>query len=257
MCQAKRTILFRGDSIPANPKKSEKGCTFCEYYLGNGLLAKFADGGGSNILQGRDELDMVLAHIGYEKGTPDEKFSFHSPMLAFTSSEDVAVTFMDRTGKKHFEECGFENATHFIWKLEFDLPDTKTPGRYELYYEKSSENVMPFIIDKLRNGYTEEAATGNPNTLANALGELLAAANSPETQYRILIFDAGTFLKSQDTSRKDQASMERALVRSSRDKEWLIYPCTPMPDGTGVSSRFQMNKYLRPYKWYRVKRHTT
>ena len=64
--------LYRGDSLPAvvyNTSARRRGRTFAEYFCGNGLMAKFADGGRSALLWGRDLLDLVLVHVGYDVGS--------------------------------------------------------------------------------------------------------------------------------------------------------------------------------------------
>lgn len=44
-------------------------------------MAKFADGGSGSLLRGRDLLALVLAHVGYDLGTPEQELHDHSPLI--------------------------------------------------------------------------------------------------------------------------------------------------------------------------------
>ena len=48
-------------------------------------MAKFSDGGLSHYLDGRNLLDLVLAHVGYESNIPEQELAYHSPMISFSS----------------------------------------------------------------------------------------------------------------------------------------------------------------------------
>jgi len=66
--------LFRGDSLPArilSTNGRNRGRTFAEHFCGNGLMAKFSDGGTSRMLKDHDLFDLVISHIGYDLGQPE------------------------------------------------------------------------------------------------------------------------------------------------------------------------------------------
>jgi adenine-specific DNA methylase len=59
--------VYRGDSIPKqveNVAREDRGRTFADHFCGTGLVAKFADGGSSKLLRGKDLIHMVLSHVG-------------------------------------------------------------------------------------------------------------------------------------------------------------------------------------------------
>ena len=86
-------------------------------------MAKFADGGRSALLWGRDLLDLVLVHVGYDVGQPEQELADHSPMISFSADRGAAFHFTDRTQKKALRLCKLDEATHFIWHC-----DTRSQG---------------------------------------------------------------------------------------------------------------------------------
>jgi adenine-specific DNA methylase len=59
--------VYRGDSIPKqveNVAREDRGRTFADHFCGTGLMAKFADGGSSKLLRGKDLIHMILSHVG-------------------------------------------------------------------------------------------------------------------------------------------------------------------------------------------------
>jgi hypothetical protein len=73
--------LYRGDSIPKHVQdvvRDDRGRTFADHFCGTGLMAKFADGGSSKLLRGKELIHMILSHVGYERGQPEQEFSYRS-----------------------------------------------------------------------------------------------------------------------------------------------------------------------------------
>lgn len=114
--------LYRGDSLPSQVRSADRksrGRTFAQYFCGNGLMAKFADGGHSYLVSGKELRQLVEEHIGYVVGAASEELSLHSPLLSFSESRERAFAFLERREKKrqNLVECNFEDATHFLWDL--------------------------------------------------------------------------------------------------------------------------------------------
>jgi hypothetical protein len=141
--------IYRGDSVPNGcGRGTHRGRTLAEYCISEGLFAKFADKGSNSFLDGNDFLDMVLAHVGYEKNTPEEIFSYHSPFLSFTACLSTAQKFSFSRAKKsaEFKECDFAEATNFVWELDFEKDaEEEQPGVYKLDYKSSSVNFVKYL----------------------------------------------------------------------------------------------------------------
>src|SRR4051812_16112083 len=96
-------ILYRGDSLPSNvlsATRKVRGKTFADHFCGSGLLAKFASGGRSRLLAGKDLRQLVEEHIGYADKSAAELLALHSPMLSFSTSSDLAFAFCERSENK-------------------------------------------------------------------------------------------------------------------------------------------------------------
>jgi hypothetical protein len=126
---SKRIDLYRGDSIPRSVRQSsvrERGQTFARYFCGNGLIAQFSDGGSSYLLEGRGLLDLVLAHVGYELGKPEQNLADPSPLISFSECVDSAFRSSNRK-QSVLEPCEFYEASHFIWRLDTTLEAVEKP----------------------------------------------------------------------------------------------------------------------------------
>jgi hypothetical protein len=147
--------IYRGDSIPkGNGNGTHRGKTLAQYCISDGLFAKFADGGSNALLSGIGLTDMILAHVGYEKDTPEEHFSYHSPLLSFSACLKTAINFAISRTKKiaKFEACNFQEATHFVWELDFKENLEKIqPGLYRINYKSSSINFNKYLKDYIND----------------------------------------------------------------------------------------------------------
>ncbi|MBS0183908.1 MAG: hypothetical protein JSS39_16090 [Nitrospira sp.] len=250
--------LYRGDSIPAGMisiAREDRGHTFANHFCGNGLMAKFADNGSSTLLRGKDLLDMVLSHVGYERGEPEQGFSYRSPFLSFSQYEAAAFSFAERTGRKALEPCPLEDASYFVWELDADLPSEAEVGRYELVYRASSINCRQLVADQIRRGLEREAATRDGHDLMMGLMNLaaLSHADADPRDHRAELIDVVKYIQKYGATGHDQRLFRNSLERAGRSHEWLLYPTDPMEDGPGVSSRFAMNQHLRVHRCYRVR----
>lgn len=253
--------LYRGDSLPrevAAANSRIRGRTFADHFIGNGLMAKFADGGTSELLLGKSLLQLVLEHVGYESGTPAERLSDHSPFISFSMSEACAFAFSERKEKKRLrlQPCHLDEATHFVWELEIDMErDVKKvkPGQFDLEYSANPTNCSSFIEEELRRGIQKEVTTHDPWALACALGKYIACrhATADSSIHRAVLVDVVSFVCEQDTSTFDNQLVRNTIERATRDHEWLIYPADLMPNGQGVSARFTMNRHLGVYGCFR------
>lgn len=237
-----------------NATRIDRGRTFADHFCGNGLMAKFADGGTSTLLQGKRLLDMILSHVGYERGQPEQAFSYHSPFLSFTRDLEAALNFSERTRKKELEECPLEDASYFVWELDIDLPDEVEPGRYQFVYKASSVNCRQHVYSQIQRAPELVANTGDGDILAVGLMNLFAMRNADadSRDHCAEIIDVVTYVQGHDTSGHDLRLVANTLERARRSREWLLCPTDPMEDGSGLSSRFVMNRHLRPRKYYRV-----
>lgn len=248
--------LYRGDSIPSSAKmrpSQDRGRTFVEHFCGNGLMAKFADGGDSKLLQGKSLLEAVLCHVGYDRGYPEQEFAYRSPFISFSANPAVALDFAERTKRRALEDCLFEDASHFMWELKIDLHQGAEVGRYKFTYKPSSTNCAHLLKEQLHRGIKREDATGDMHLIAQTIMNSAASARADldGRQHSAELIDVVSYVKGQCGDPHDRRLMENTLSRANRAREWLLYPTTPMADGPGVSSRFAMNSYLRVYGTYR------
>lgn len=240
--------LYRGDSLPQETQgvnKHRRGRTFAEYFCGNGLMAKFADGGYSGLIEGKNLFDLVIAHIGYELNQPEQLLSDHSPMLSFSERIDTAVNFCTKRGKsKRYIECPSHEASHFIWELDINLPIEAQPGIYNLKFKASSKHVRNDVESELNNCLK----IGNSHLIGKALLNYLAIQNidGDQQEHQATLIDTVTFIQANVNFQKNDKLISNALSRAIRDKEWLLYPCDLMDDGIGYSARFPLNENLRP-----------
>ena len=248
--------FYRGDSLPSQIRsvsRKDRGRTFAEHFCGNGLMSKFADSGSWTLLRGMELLDMILSHVGYQCDHPEERFSYRSPFLSFSSDAGTAFDFAERRGKKDVEECPFEAASYFIWELEIELPYEVEPGRFEFLYKASSTNCLQLIQDQIQRGLELEAQTGNLHTFARGIRNLAAAmhADNDPRQHQAELIDVSRYVQNHDVSGKNPLLVNNTLKRAVHSHEWLLYPTDPMGNGPGLSSRFAMNRHLRVYRCYR------
>ena len=251
--------LYRGDSLPPQVYSASgrnRGRTFADHFCGNGLMVKFGDHGPSTLLQGKDLLDIVLSHVGYDVGQPEQALADHSPLISFSKDQETAFNFSERTGKKDLEECFLEEATHFMWEFEIELPSPSKPGLYNFTYKADPANCRVFIQKQLQRGLFGEAESGDVDTIAKAIMNVAAVshADADESDHRAELIDVVTYVKAHDTSRREKRLVDNTLKRSSRDFEWLLYPKDRMPNGHGFSARFSMNRHLWVYRCFRVRR---
>jgi hypothetical protein len=219
-------------------------------------MAKFGDGGAHSLVRGKSTRQIVEEHIGYVAGRPSERLALHSPMLSFSSSRDRAFAFLERSEKKRLKliECAFEDASHFLWELDVELPKPSPPGLYHLEYKADPVHCRDIVERQLRRGLEIEAQDGNPYPLMSALGTGIATgyAAADVTIHRAELIEALEFLR-EDRPNADASVLANARQRAERDLEWLLYPTDPMEDGTGPpSARFTMNEHLSVSTCYRL-----
>lgn len=249
-------ILYRGDSLPDPSKERTRGKTYAEHFCGNGLMAKFADGGTSELIKNRSLLDYILSHVGYEQERSDKLFSYYSPMISFSADEDIATGyFKARAGKKkQFVPCEFYEANHFVFEFNFDADPIPTiPGLYFFTFKTNSVNCREFNEIQLKHGLIKEAEEGDSSLLGNAILNNIVAgiADKDEKTHLAFIFDVFKFVSNQDTSHQKEKLVKKTLERAEKDKEWLLYPCDPMNEGLGVSAKFPMNEHLRVHSYFK------
>jgi hypothetical protein len=199
---------------------------------------------------------IVEEHIGYVTGHPSEKLYLHSPMLSFSSSWDRAFKFLERSEKKSLRlvECGFEDATNFLWELDVELPAPSEPGLYHLQYKSNPVNCIEIVERQLRQGLETKAHGGNPYPLMSALGNIVVMkhAAADQSQHLADLIDAVEFLRG-DRLGADPSVLSNARKKAARDLEWLLYPADPMDDGSGPpNAHFMMNKHLSVAACYYV-----
>lgn len=251
--------LYRGDSLPSvviSAERKVRGRTFARYFCGNGLMAKFCDGGFHSLVRGKSTRQIVEEHIGYVTGQPSEKLALHSPMLSFSSSRERAFVFLERSEKKRLKlvECRFEEASHFLWELDVELPAPSMPGLHHIEYNADPVHCREIVERQLRLGLEAEAQDADPLRFMEALGAAIALghAAADASVHRAELINALEFLGG-DRPNADAIVLANARERAERDLEWLLYPKDPMDDGTGPpSARFMMNKHLRVSACYRL-----
>ena len=243
--------LYRGDSIPRpvlSADRKVRGKTFAKHFCGTGLMAKFGDGGLHSLVRGKSMRQIAEEHIGYVAGQPSEKLALHSPMLSFSSSQERAFEFLERSEKKRLrlEECPFEDATHFLWELEVGLPAPVQPGLYHIEYKADPAHCTEIVERQLHLGIETYDLNGNPHPFSAALGSVVAMnyAAADTSRHQAELIDAVAFLQ-EDRPGADTGVLANARERARRDFEWLLYPTDPL-DGSGgpPSAAFMMNKHL-------------
>ena len=252
---SKTIELFRGDSLPStvlNQSSANRGRTFANHFCGNGLLARFADGGSSSLLEDKELLDYVLAHVSYERKTPE--FARHSPLISFSKSRDTAFKFTNRR-QRELEECTFDLATHFLWRFNFPLGEMLEVGRYGFVYQSDPQNCRELVRKWIDRGMRKEAETGDMKGLAEAVSSLggMWHSHCDTSNHYAEVIDVYTFVSNADSSSRNEQLVKNTLERSKRDQEWLVYPKDPMPDRRGYSARLTMNKHLSVDSCYRRK----
>jgi len=254
--------LYRGDVVPAKVVHSSpdsKGRTFAKQFWSDGLMAKYIDGGTTDLLAKKDRLQLVLEHVGYVPDSSPQKLAYHSPMLSLSAIPDCAFRYMEHRSGRSLSRtpCQPLEASYFVWELDVDLtqlPEQK-PGEYLLVYEADPVNCACAIDDEIARGVEEEANTGNADPLLSAIGYALSQANvaADQTEHYALIIDVVRYLDahSAELAGRDGQLVANTYERATRDSEWLLYPCDPMTDGHGVSAKFWMNRHLKAVAWFR------
>lgn len=223
--------IFRGDRLSYGDQPISDFCL-------PGLLAKFLRGGTSNQFRNREFVDYVLAHVGWEKGTDEEKFARTSPMISFSESRAVAEKYMRGEPPVQVVPCAVHKATHFIYDLSVAPTDLESrprgiAGTFLLRYMRSQENCREHI---------ERAKTDGP--LFGLLGDTIEqAAIRDAGEHVAVLVNVVEFLRAY-RPRSDR-TYRIALDRATDDREWLLYPADPMHDGSGVSAIFHANRHLR------------
>lgn len=251
--------LYRGDSMPRgacdHASAAERGRTFANHFCGTGIVAKFADGGSSDLLENRDLLALVLAHVGWEEGTPEERLANHSPLISFSEREDLAFRFANPEGLE-LEPCEFYEASYFTWCLEVSLDHELKPGRYAFDYEYDPVNVTLVSSAAVWSGRQRVIEGAAISAVAIPLRDLVAQVSRFDRpkRYYAEIIDVVTFVNNQDVAGRDRELVGRSLDRARRDREWLVFPKDPGPDGRGYSACLAMNRYLTVSGCFRLKR---
>jgi hypothetical protein len=249
--------LYRGDSVPQAILAEEprlRRVALAEHFLGTGLMAKHALGGSSHHLAGRDLVDLVLAHVGFEPGTSEQDLSEHSPMISFSQDPHTALAFALRGEDLRVEPCGFEEASHFMWVLEAPIEHQIEAGHFALRFRASSVQCRAIVAGQLERGAHAASARGSFGLLLRSLASQTALAyadNDPSEHYAELIHVV-PFIQAQRHRAINDRLLTKTLDRAGRNREWLLYPMDPMPDGPGFSSRFPMNDYLKVHGCYRA-----
>jgi hypothetical protein len=248
--------LYRGDSMPRGECNSasatDRGRTFANLFCGTGLEAKFGDGGSSDLLENRDLLALVLAHVGWARETPEEKVANHSPLISFSEREDFALGFANRE-RVQLEPCEFYEASYFTWRLEVSLDALREPGRFSFDYEFDSVNVARLSSAAVQSGRSRVIEGDALSAVAIPLRDLVSQVSrfGHPNHYHAEIIDVITYVTNQNVSGRDNDLVTRTLDRAMRDREWLIFPTDPGPGGWGYSGRLAMNQYLTVSRCFR------
>lgn len=230
-----------------DPNAPHRGRTFVQHALSDGLAARFADFGKLNDLARHEQVDLLLAHVGYDRGEPEADLAYHSPMISFSTNEMTAMGFANRPGKT-LCACSPAQATHFIWKFtpalvpKLGFKGTILPGVYEYRYRENHENVLAILEEHLHDGLRSWADGGAFPVKQIAAEMVVRSANND--MHAALVFDVATVASSRLVDGKDARLVENARVRGQRDNEWLVLPCDLMPDGLQPVSRLRMNEDL-------------
>lgn len=238
--------LYRGDSLPKPVLAKDarhRGRTFAEYYVTEGLLAKSADGGRSSDLN-RPLEQLVAVHVGHRNTNPRETYAAdHSPLISFSTEATAAWYFLDRTEKKSFKPCRFDEATHFMWKLTNASVQLVCPGRYRLEYRASTKNV-----DRFRDELVWATHAQDPTVLPRALATQIVHDHikADNRTHIAELIDVRAFLQTIDASRHgiEEELLDRARNFGNKWAEWLLYPMDVEEGLMGYSSRFFLNECL-------------
>jgi hypothetical protein len=218
-------------------------------------MAKFADGGSSRLLHGRDLFDLVVAHVGYERGTPEQDLAYRSPMLSFSEDIDAAFGFAERSQSKELEPSTIEDATHFVWQLETPLTP-RSPGHYAMQFKTDPVNCEQLVRDQVPRAMAAAHRDGDLAGIARVVGSIgvMDMARQDSSLHYAELVDVVTFVKARVAGRTEvnERLVRNSLTRAARSREWLLYPMDAMADGPGYSSRFPMNQHLRVFGCYRV-----
>lgn len=212
-------------------------------------MAKFCNGGSSHLLQGRDLLDLVLSHVGYEIGMPEQDLSYHSPLISFSESQESAFRFSNRK-ETPLRPCKIYEASHFIWQFEAIVEGEIEPGRYAFMYKTDSSNCLDFVREQFWRGF-ESVSNGGPiSGVALPLLDAIAGvyADLDQNEHYAEIIDVVTFIDAKKALISNEKLATKAINRAERDREWLIYPMDPMSDGLGYSGRLGMSKHLSVFQ---------
>ena len=253
-----KVTLYRGDSIPFSggtgaASKAHRGRTFAEHFLGTGLMARHADGGRPSDVGRRDLIDLVLEHVGYDRHGEEATRAYHSPLISFSTSQEIGMTFANRS-MNDLERCDFEDASYFLWRFEVELVPWKHAGSYCFEYRADPVNCSSLAAEQLARAMPL-LDDGDLWPFGKALGAQIALAHAAvDTHTHVaLIVDVAVFLQGSDLARRDQRLVKNALDRSMRDDEWLVMPADAMEDGRGFDARLHMNARLFAEAWFRAK----
>lgn len=254
--------LYRGDSLPVDLGRSpslSRGRTFANYFCSNGLMAKFADGGHSDVLRNKSLAELIASHVGYLNNTAEQAFSFRSPFISFTTDKELAFNYSDRHRRiEKLEPCTLDSATYFLWQFDVNLEEMSEvePGRYVLPYRADPRNCVSIIREQIERGQRNVAEAEQLDIIADAVRSLATmyhAENDVAVHYAevidVIAFMANAYAEDLDRN----GLVKNTLERAERDQEWLIYPKDPMPHGKGYSSRLAMNKHLSVAGCFRPK----
>lgn len=229
--------LYRGDSIfPGGPiEEPMRDCCL------NGLRARLSDGGTSELLRRFPQpVDRVLAHVGWESGSPEEQLARRSPLVSFTTSHDVADFFMRQKRQDlELESVSLHEARFFLSSLAVPRSALRPyrfglKGWYEFPYILSYRNCRPHLAPW---------RIGRP-LLIHWSDESLRAAESRQEQHFAFLINVVEFISGHWDSRPAR-TRDIALERATRDQEWLLYPFDEMPETPSEPSTFfHPNDYL-------------
>lgn len=221
-------ILYRGDSIPTLgtvSDKEQKYKDFLTYVLSDGLMTRsFGTGKLSDL---NNSLCELVSHHCCKLETYER-----SVFLSFTTSEETANAFMSTENNAEFQICSFQEASHFIWKLELkDLSPVKN-GVFSYTYVENVDNFQrhsPSVLTQ--RGF-------DPKALATYI--VHQKIKEEPRKHSALVIDVNTFLK---TCNLNNPNVKQAIQSSEHEKEWLIFPTDPLAGG-GFEGRLFLSKNL-------------
>lgn len=256
-----RRTFYRGDSLPsiANNEADPRSriSTWINTFKTDGMLTKaFRCSDGSIFDRVLENLPYyVAAHVGYEQQTPEMDFSKkRSTFISWSECTNLALEFVDRTGKKNFKDCRVFDATHFLFELEVTLSEDDAkkllpqwrPGLYLFSYDWSFDNFQHILDEEVHRLLTGDHTAAGSAILMDAVKK--ANSDNPRAGKGILI-DVVTFLRNCPTNEVDQKLCKSAIEKASLQKEWLLFPIEGSESVRGISGRFSPNKCLKILKW--------